>query len=59
LINILSSGDNYYQYRCPSSGWTKDKICAKWGNEIHGMVSTWWKILRRALNWYDKRAFTC
>jgi hypothetical protein len=50
LINILSSGDNYYQYCCPSSGWTKDKICAKWGNEIHGMVGTWWKILRRALN---------
>jgi hypothetical protein len=31
----LSSGDNYNQYRCPSGGWTKDKICAKWGNEIH------------------------
>jgi hypothetical protein len=35
LVNILSSGDNYNQYRCPSGGWTKDKICAKWGNEIH------------------------
>lgn len=35
LINLLSSGDNYNQYRCPSGGWTKDKVCAKWGNEIH------------------------